>query len=445
MVTSDPDVRGTSVQYPPFGQQSPLRDRYARTPADDDEDREETRCGGPANPGQREPGRIGEAVATEEPVRLDDERLRELTLARQFPAAAARSAADVVALVRRVGPIQSQSPRAPFAALAARLPGVDHATITSAFESYDLIKNPTLRRTVHTVAAAHFPYVDAVAERTSAGPMTAYLRLRQVDVAEVRAETERYCRQWRDRDDLVRHVQRWLAERDEPEAAARIDTPAGANHIWAHSGVLRRPTDGRWERRTDTLHRAARELVDVARLPAADALVGLVRIHLAAHGPATRRDVAWWSGETLTRVDAAVSSLGEEVVRQPGPDGQDYLDLAGLEVAEAAPAGSAGTRLLPEFDALVCGYAPAGRARFVTERHSAAVAARQHRDYSPLVLLDGRPVGTWRLVTQGARRHLEVVAFPGERAPRSDGLDDAAAALARALDLVIDDVRPGGP
>jgi hypothetical protein len=377
-------------------------------------------------------------------VGLDTERLRRMSLARQFPVVYGRSAAAVVEVVRRIGPIQSQSPRAPFVALAARLPGVDYATIAGAFESYELIKNPTLRRTVHTVAREQFAYVDAVAERTAVGPTAAYLKLERVSSAEVRAETERYCRQWRDRDDLVRHVQRWLARHESTAVAARLDTPAGANHVWAHSAILRRPTDGRWERRTDTLHRAARELVDVPRAPADDALAELLKVQLAAYGPATRHDIAAWSGETLAHLDAATAALGEEVTRWTGADGRTYLDLA------EPPTGDPprGTRLLPEYDALVSGYAPTGRARFVSDGHRAAMAGRQHREYSPTVLVDGRVVATWRLVTEGVRRYVEITPLPGEGDPGSGsgsgsgagGLDAAVAALGRALDVIIDDV-----
>jgi hypothetical protein len=62
-------------------------------------------------------------------MRLDPDHLRLMTLARQFPAPAAVAGPSGVAdLLGRVGPIQSQAPRAPFVGLAARRPGVSYTT-----------------------------------------------------------------------------------------------------------------------------------------------------------------------------------------------------------------------------------------------------------------------------------------------------------------------------
>jgi hypothetical protein len=377
-------------------------------------------------------------------MRLDPDHLRLMTLARQFPAPAAVAGPSGVAdLLGRVGPIQSQAPRAPFVGLAARRPGVSYSEIAAAFDSYELIKNPSLRRTVHTVARGSFSAVEAVAERTAAGPTSTFLRLNRVSFAELRAETESYCVDWRERGDLVDHIHAWLAEHDSAQIAARVESAAGANHVWAHAAVLRRPSDGRWERRTDTLHRAVRTLVGLPREPADAALRTLVTMHLAAFGPATRRDIAWWSGESLGRVDAAVAALGGALRPAAGADGQTYLDLAEPPAGAAGPEvgeGPAGVRLLPEFDALICAYAPGGRERFLAGAHRAAVAGLQHREYSPTVLADGRLTATWRLVAAVGRRHIEITPLPGTAPPRPADLEAAVADLGRALGTSVDGV-----
>lgn len=92
--------------------------------------------------------------------------LRGTTLRRQFPRVRGRDPGAVAELVGRVGPIQSQAPRAPFLGIVARIPGVDHTAIASAFESYDIVKASNLRGTVHVCAREHFPLLDAVTRRT---------------------------------------------------------------------------------------------------------------------------------------------------------------------------------------------------------------------------------------------------------------------------------------
>ena len=56
--------------------------------------------------------------------RLTEEDLRLSTLGRQFPAIGGCDPDAVLELFRRLGPIQSQVPRAPFLTVSSRLPGV---------------------------------------------------------------------------------------------------------------------------------------------------------------------------------------------------------------------------------------------------------------------------------------------------------------------------------
>ena len=95
--------------------------------------------------------------------RLGPEELARRTLRRQFPDLPGRGPDDVMALFDRLGPIQSQVPRAPFLAASSRLPGVAYDTVNGLFADHRLVKTSSLRGTVHTSTAATFPRLDAVA------------------------------------------------------------------------------------------------------------------------------------------------------------------------------------------------------------------------------------------------------------------------------------------
>lgn len=373
-------------------------------------------------------------------MRLTHEDLAGRTLARQFPVLRGEGEEAVRELFRRLGPIQSQVPRSPFLTVSSRLPGVAYATVQRLFAASHLLKTSSLRGTVHTSGREHYPWLDAVARRSRAGMLRRQLRLQRVSVEQLTEELESYADpDWRSRADIVAHARRWLEEHDSAGSAAAVTGSLAENLLWGHSGLLRRPTDGRWERRTDSSHRRARAVVpELGSGSFAESSRALVRVYLRSLGPASRRDIAYFLGLGLGAVDSAVAGLGEEVVRLHGPDQEDYLDLAEPPEREAVDPG---LRLLPEFDALLVGYHGPHRARFLTEHQLAQVWAKVNGQFAPTVLHHGRLVGLWKTVGQGARVRLEVTPFAGCAAPGEDELADAAGALASVLDLSVVDIR----
>jgi Winged helix DNA-binding domain len=366
--------------------------------------------------------------------------LRRATLRRQFPRVRGRGPDAVAELLRRIGPIQSQAPRAPFVGIAARLPGVGYAAIADAFETHRVVKGSSIRGTVHTCVREQFPSLDAVTRRTIGAGWRTVLGLRRHDADEVRAEVERWIGdEWRLESDLNAHMTTWLAAHESEESAALSKEIHGRFLLRGYSALIRRPSNGSWEMRSPWMLRHASPLLDLPLPTPDDALDSLVRVYLASYGPATRQDVAWWSGEGLTRVDAAVGRLGEEVVARPGPNGATYFDLA--DPPRGGPADP-GVRLLPEFDGLVIGYHPKGRDRFLDPAQVEWISNRANGVVSPGVLHHGRLVGLWRLVGSGRRRDVEVRPFPGESAPAESELAGPVADVARALDVEVRDVRP---
>jgi hypothetical protein len=175
------------------------------------------------------------------------------------------------------------------------------------------------------------------------------------------------------------------------------------------------------------------------------ALVALTRLHLRAFGPSSRRDVAWWTGERLTAVDAALATMTDELTDRPGPDGQAYYDLI-----EAPTGGHAdpGVRLLPEFDAVVVGYDPKSRDRFLDPEHLPRIWMSANGMFSAGVLADGRLAAAWKIVAEKSCRRIEVEMFPGVRPLEEADLADQVAALEAALGIEISGVdirRPARP
>ncbi len=361
------------------------------------------------------------------------------TLRRQFPRVRGRGEAAVVETVRRIGAIQAQSARAPFLGVAARLPGASYDTVTAAHESLGLVRSTSLRGTVHTSTRAEHAVLSPVAARALAPLWRRTLLLDDTELADFRAELEEQTAAgWATHDALETHMRGWLGARGKRDSATATGQQIGRYAFRGHPAMLRRPRSGGWASQAEVVYRAARFELGEEAMDAQQALVALVRSHLGSAGPLTRQDLAWWSGAGLRQVDAAVEALGEEVVVRPGPDGHSFLDLADPPRAGFADLG---VRLLPEFDALVLGYAPAGRYRFAEPELLGLSWSKANGVHSPTVLLDGRLRGTWRLTRSGGGDGtIDVRLFPGEALLDPADLTEPAAAVGAVLALSVTDV-----
>ena len=372
--------------------------------------------------------------------RLTAEELRRQTLQRQFPPIDGTKPEAVLELFNRLGPIQSQVPRAPFLTAASRLPGVSYQTINGLFEEHRLLKTSNLRGTVHTSTREQFGLLDAVARRSRAAQLRNYLKLDRLDPEDVVAEVEAFAdAEWRPRAEIVAHLRGWLVERESPASAAVVQGTLPESLLWGHSGLLRRPRDQRWEKRTDIYHRRARSVLpEIESYEFATALSELVRVHLGSYGPATRDDLSFFFGTTLGAVDTAVRDLGDDVVHLEGPEQKHYVDLANPpRDGQEDP----GLRLLPEFDGLFVGYAGTNRTRFLTAQQLPSVWAKVNGMFKPIVLCSGHIVATWQTLTVGQRTAIEVRMLDPHPPLAEHLLSDAVAATEQALALRVGELR----
>lgn len=377
------------------------------------------------------------------------EQLRRLSLARQLPRVRGRGVPAVVETIGRAGPMQTQTARSAFLGLAARLPGVTHATVTEAYERRDLVRGSTLRGTVHTCTPEQHVWLDRA---TRVGQRPIWLRTLGLDsqaLGPLWSSIEDFASPcWRDVDALGGHLRGWLAEHGHRLTDQR-GRPLGRYLAFGHGGLVRRPLSGGWEGQGKAEYRWVGAALEEVAHPAApllalaraseheEAMDAVVRLHLRSHGPATRHDVSWWSGLGLREVDAALARLRPALTCRPGPDGLDYWDLAD---GVPRPVFDVGTRLLAEFDATMCGYAPAGRERFLTPEQHGVLWNQRNGLVQPPLLHGGRIAGWWRAEGAGRERELVVTTFAGVTPPSAVELRPAVAAVEAAMGWQITDV-----
>lgn len=156
----------------------------------------------------------------------------------------------------------------------------------------------------------------------------------------------------------------------------------------------------------------------------------MFRHQLAAAGPLSRHDLAWWSGLGLTTSTRPTAAWMPPTRAPTGV----YHDLP-----DAPPATLAGAS--PEFDALFCAFDPAGRARFVDPEHYDVLWKQENGLLLAPVLLDDRLRGRGAHRRTGPGEACTSPCSPARARPRGRRPDRAIVALELALGITIDDVR----
>jgi winged helix DNA-binding protein len=199
--------------------------------------------------------------------------LRELnraTLARQL--LLERRRLGPVAALERVAGLQAQWAPAPYVGLWTRIEGFRRETLERQLLSGRIVRAVLMRGTIHLVSHADFGLFGAAVGAPPWG--------NRVELDEATLETARaFCATPRTRAEISAAVEHPL----EPRSWYTLRTQAGLTHA---------PESGLWKSTGVTRYVAFHH--EPADMDAARA--ALVRRYLGAFGPASRTDVAAWSG-----------------------------------------------------------------------------------------------------------------------------------------------------
>jgi hypothetical protein len=280
--------------------------------------------------------------------------------------------------IRRLTPLQSQHPPAPYIALAARLDGFTRAALEQAIEARDVVKTTIMRMTLHLAAAADYP---AYAQFTRQSRMRLWRKAYpHLDEEAVIADLGAWLRQPRSNPEIRERVRRYDGVPDDPYAPlffARNLLP-----------IVQLPPAGFYAGPP-----RARFMVDPRPLP--DPITAAAQVltrYLAAFGPASRRDAAAWSKVAQQDFSAAWDRVPTVTYRDE--QGRELLDVPDGPLPPAST--RLPVRLLAHWDQPLLAYA--NRDRIIPPELQ---PLKLTLSGDPTVTVDGRVAASWDLRREG--------------------------------------------
>jgi winged helix DNA-binding protein len=310
---------------------------------------------------------------------LSERELNRAMLARQF--LLERTSLPLVAVVERMGGLQTQYAPSGYLGLWTRMGTFARADLTRALERRRAVTGTLMRVTIHTVSARDYPLL---AEGVRMARRDWFLRTygsRAVGI---------------DMDKVAERVRGYLADGPvrSKELIERLRSDGLPDAAWGGVGLwvdlLRIPPSGTWERRSADLYGLAETWLGPSRVTEAEGLRHLLRRYLGGFGPAPIGDVARWAGVPVTRLKPVAE--GMRLRRFRDEQGGELVDLTGAVL----PGGDAEApvRFLPVWDAML--LASARRAGVLPEEHRSRIFTSVAPQSISTFLVDGIVAGSWR-------------------------------------------------
>jgi hypothetical protein len=340
-------------------------------------------------------------------------------------------APSVADLVAWQGAVQSQDVAGANWTLGQRLTGVSEVDITAAFDRGEILRTHVLRPTWHYVTPADLHWLRAAtAHRVQR--LIAFQKRQHNLTAD---QLERYGQMIVDA--LQRHHALTRAELFTifAEAAMPAEGVRGA-HVLMHAELECLIASGPLKGRQHTYMLLAERAPATPPVTRNEALARLTLRYVQSHGPATNRDLAWWSSLTLTEATRAIELAGSALASF-NLDGTLWYSAA----HSSPPHGGVEPRvhLLPNYDEY---FSRDGRldqgdgppAALAPALHTAGRFDRHH------IVVGGRLRGGWNRRLTINRVTVELDPFvqftPEQRAATEHAAERYANFLNRDLNLV---------
>ncbi len=325
-------------------------------------------------------------------------------------------------VVRWMGAVQAQDYGQAVWAVAVRMKKPSLAAVEKAIVDHKIVLTWPMRGTIHFVPAEDARWmVETLSYKKAMKPRwhqrlleideTMLAKAREVVVAELKAGERRSRPQ--------------LMELFESNGLA---TGQQRGYLYishlAESGVIcQGPLEGKQQ--TFVL---LDEWTKPVKMERNEAIAELAQRYFMSHGPATIYDFANWTGLGVTEakkgLEAAKYTLSAEQ-----HDGKEYWMSKEVAAHLHPPTG---LYLLPGFDEFILGYKD--RTAVLDADHMRYIVPGSNGVFRPMIVLNGRVVGTWARTVKKATVELSFLVFP-EFTVDADELKEVAKTYADFLGL----------
>lgn len=288
-------------------------------------------------------------------------------------------------VVAWLGAVQAQDYLGALWAVGLRMKAGTEASVEAALAERRIVRTWPMRGTLHFVAADDARWMTELLAGRPAARAAGRLRSFGIDEAVLRRARRVLEKRLAGGAPMTRPA----AYRALEEAGIASGEQRGLHVLWRLAQdcvVCFGPRDGKQH----TFVLFDEWLPRARSMPREEALGTLAERYFTSHGPATLADFVWWSGLTVTDARRAIAIAGSRI-RGLALDGAPAVHWVEGGAAPRLGAGGA-VHLLPSFDEMLVGYTDRGASV------DAAVARRVIAGgiFLPVVVADGRVVGTWR-------------------------------------------------
>ena len=307
---------------------------------------------------------------------LSPRALNRALLARQL--LLERSSLPIPDAVEQVGGLLTQYAPSGYVGLWTRLAGFRRDALTRALEDRSVIQATLMRVTIHIVSRREYwPYALGVRAARRELWRRTWSRATGAGESDVEAAADRLREALADGPRTVK---------DLGELATGF---VGTHGLWVD--LVRVPPAGTWERRRADRLGLAEQWVGPPDATEVDGLTHVVRAYLRAFGPGAWRDIASWSGMSVTAAKAAADGI--DLLRFHDEDGRELIDLPGQPLPD--PDSPAPVRFLPHWDANLLVHAR--RTGLLPEAFRPRVFSTKNPFSVGTYLVDGVVAGAWSL------------------------------------------------